>query len=163
MQTTDRTPSSESPRYLEPGWFTRNVFNRFVVVLTRLGISVWGSRELRVRGRTTGEWRTVPVNLLTHEGERYLVAPRGTTQWVRNIRVAQGGELRVGRRVEPFRATEIADAAKVAILRAYLRRWKMEVGVFFDGVDDKASDAELRAIADRHPVFRIELAAGAVA
>jgi deazaflavin-dependent oxidoreductase (nitroreductase family) len=154
MQTTD--PTSTSPRYLEPGWFTRNVFNRIVVGLTRLGLSVRGSRELRVRGRTSGEWRKNPVNVLDLDGVRYLVAPRGTTQWVRNLRVAQTGELRVGRRVEEFRATEIADDDKTDVLRSYLRRWKMEVGVFFDGVDDKASDEQMRAIADRHPVFRVE-------
>ncbi|HEV7525427.1 MAG TPA: nitroreductase/quinone reductase family protein [Acidimicrobiia bacterium] len=153
MQTTDATTTA---RYLEPGWFTRNVFNRSVVRLTRMGISVWGSRELRVRGRTSGAWRTVPVNLLTYDGRRYLVSPRGTTQWVRNLRVAQTGELRVGRRVEPFRATEIDDCEKVEILRAYLRRWKMEVGVFFEGVGPDASDDELRAIADRHPAFLVD-------
>jgi deazaflavin-dependent oxidoreductase (nitroreductase family) len=148
--------SNPAPRhYREPGWFTRNVFNRTVAVLTRVGISVWGSRELRVRGRKSGEWRTTPVNLLTYDGTKYLVAPRGETQWVRNLRVAGGGELRVGRRVETFRATEIADADKPEILRSYLRRWKMEVGVFFDGVGPDASDAELLGIAGRHPVFRI--------
>jgi deazaflavin-dependent oxidoreductase (nitroreductase family) len=146
-------------RYLEPGWFTRNIFNPTIVHLTRLGISVWGSRELRVRGRKTGEWRTVPVNLLTYEDNRYLVAPRGDTQWVRNLRVAQRGELRVGRRVEEFQAAEIADDDKVEVLRAYLRRWKMEVGVFFDGVGPDSSDDELRAIADKHPVFRVQAAA----
>ena len=147
--------TTNAPRYLQPGWFTRNVFNRIVVSLTKLGISVRGSRELRVRGRTSGTWRTVPVNPLTFEGGRYLVAPRGTTQWVRNLRVAGSGELRVGRRVEPFRATEIGDDDKVAILREYLRRWKMEVGVFFEGVGPDASDEELRTIADRHPVFHV--------
>ena len=141
--------------YQEPGWFTRNVFNRMVAVLTRLGVSVWGSRELRVRGRKSGEWRTTPVNLLTYDGTRYLVAPRGETQWVRNLRVAGAGELRVGRRVETFRATEIADADKPEILRSYLQRWRMEVGVFFEGVGPDASDDELLAIAGRHPVFRI--------
>ena len=140
-------------RYIEPGWFTRNVFNRSVRWLTRRGLSVWGSRELRVRGRSTGEWRTTPVNLLTFEGRRYLVAPRGHTQWVRNLRVAGGGELRVGRRVEEFTATELDDDAKPEVLREYLRRWKAEVGVFFDGVDASASDDELRAIAGGHPVF----------
>jgi deazaflavin-dependent oxidoreductase (nitroreductase family) len=144
-----------SARYVEPGWFTRNVFNRVVALLTRLGISVWGSRELRVRGRKSGEWRTTPVNLLTFDGARYLVAPRGTTQWVRNLRAAGGGELRVGRRVEVFRATEIADADKPPILRAYLKRWKLEVGVFFDGVDAKSSDAELRRISVDHPIFSV--------
>jgi len=155
MPTSD---SAHSTRYLEPGWFTRKIFNPTIVHLTRLGISVWGSRELRVRGRKTGEWRAVPVNLLTHEEHRYLVAPRGDTQWVRNLRVAETGELRVGRRVEAFHASEIADDDKVTVLRAYLRRWKMEVGVFFEGVGPDASDDELRAIADRHPVFRVEAA-----
>ena len=159
MNTSDIT-ATETPgrtRYLEPGWFTRKIFNPLIVQLTRAGISVRGSRELRVRGRTTGEWRTVPVNPLTHQDQRFLVAPRGNTQWVRNIRVAGTGELRVGRRVEPFRAVEIDDADKVDVLREYLRRWKMEVGVFFEGVGADASDEEMRAIADRHPVFRVEV------
>jgi deazaflavin-dependent oxidoreductase (nitroreductase family) len=142
-------------RYVEPGWFTRNVFNRAVNGLTKLGISVLGSRELRVRGRKTGEWRKVPVNLLTLEGTRYLVAPRGHTQWVRNLRASGTGELRVGRRVEAFSATELADDDKVDVLRAYLKRWKVEVGVFFGGVDASASDDELRRIAPDHPVFRL--------
>src|SRR5919204_3654572 len=72
-------------RYVVPGWFTRNVFNRLVAALTRAGISVWGSRVLEVRGRKTGEPRRTPVNLLTIEGTRDLVAPRGHTQWVRNL------------------------------------------------------------------------------
>ena len=144
------------PRYVRPGWFTKHIFNRLVSVFTRAGISVWGSRELRVRGRTTGEWRTTPVNLLTVDGTRYLVAPRGVTQWVRNLRAAGEGELRVGRRGENFVAHEIADADKMPILRAYLKRWKAEVGVFFDGVSAKSSDDELQRIAPNHPVFRIE-------
>jgi deazaflavin-dependent oxidoreductase (nitroreductase family) len=142
-------------RYIEPGWFTRTIFNPLVAALTRAGISVWGSRELRVRGRTTGAWRTTPVNLLVHDGERYLVAPRGETQWVRNLRAAGDGELRVGRRTETFRATELTDADKVPILRAYLRRWKAEVGVFFDGVSATSPEGELRRIAADHPVFRL--------
>jgi len=154
MNPTD-TQTVSAARYLEPGWFTRKIFNPTIVHLTRMGISVWGSRELRVLGRTSGEWRTVPVNLLELDGHRYLVAPRGDTQWVRNLRVAGSGELRVGRRVEAFAATEIADDHKVAVLRAYLRRWKMEVGVFFEGVGPDATDDELRAIADKHPVFQV--------
>jgi len=145
-----------SARYLEPGWFTRNVFNRLVRRLTRLGVSVRGSRELRVRGRSSGEWRSVPVNLLVIDGVQYLVAPRGTTQWVRNLRVATTGELRVGRRVEAFRAVEMADADKPRILRDYLRLWKSEVGIFFNGVSADATDDELLAIAAGYPVFVIE-------
>ncbi|MBV9121711.1 MAG: nitroreductase family deazaflavin-dependent oxidoreductase [Chloroflexi bacterium] len=141
--------------YQEPGWFTRNVFNGAVAMLTRLGVSVWGSRVLRIRGRTSGEWRTTPVNLLTHAGQRYLVAPRGETQWVRNLRVAAGGELALGSRTESFQATELPDDEKPPILRAYLKRWKAEVGVFFGGVSASSSDEELRRIAPDHPVFRI--------
>jgi deazaflavin-dependent oxidoreductase (nitroreductase family) len=141
-------------RYVEPGRGTR-VFNSVVARLTRLGVSVWGSRVLRVRGRKTGEWRSTPVNLLTIDGVRYLVAPRGTTQWVRNLRAIGTGELAVGRRVERFRATELADTDKPAVLRAYLKRWKFEVGVFFDGVGPDAADDELLRIAPGYPVFVI--------
>ncbi|MCU1399570.1 MAG: nitroreductase [Acidimicrobiales bacterium] len=144
-----------SPRYLEPGWFTRNVFNRSVRRLTRIGISVWGSRELRVLGRTSGICRSLPVNLLTVEGERYLVSPRGMTQWVRNLRVAGEGELRVGRRIEAFTMVELDDVDKPTILREYLRRWKAEVGVFFDGLSADATDAQLAEIAPGFPVFRV--------
>jgi deazaflavin-dependent oxidoreductase (nitroreductase family) len=152
---TTAAASTTGPRYLQPGWFTKNVFNRIVVGLTRLGVSVRGSRELRVRGRTSGEWRRTPVNLLEHGGRRYLVAPRGRTQWVRNLEAAGSGELRVGRRVETFRATPVADADKVDILRDYLHHWKWEVGVFFDGVGPDSTDAEIAEIAPRHPVFLI--------
>jgi deazaflavin-dependent oxidoreductase (nitroreductase family) len=147
--------SEPARRYVRPGWFTHYVFNPIVAAFTRAGVSVWGSRQLRVRGRTSGEWRTTPVNLLTFQDERYLVAPRGETQWVRNLRVAGEGELRVGRRTEAFHATELGDDEKVAVLRAYLKRWKAEVGVFFDGVSAKSPDDEIRRIAPNHPVFRL--------
>ncbi len=150
------TMSEAVEHYRQPGWFTTNVFNRAVAFLTRHGVSIWGSRELRVRGRKTGEWRTTPVNLLTVDGVEYLVAPRGETQWVRNIRVAGGGELQLGRKIQPFSVTEVTGEAKVEVLRAYLRRWKMEVGVFFDGVDADSSDEELTAIAPKHPVFEVK-------
>jgi len=142
-------------RYRRPGWFTTHVFNPLVAALTRAGLDVWGARELQVRGRTSGEWRRTPLNVLTVDDERYLVAPRGVTQWVRNLRVARHGELRLGRRRESFQAVELTDAEKPAILRAYLKRWKAEVGVFFGGVSADSSDDELRRIAPDHPVFRI--------
>jgi deazaflavin-dependent oxidoreductase (nitroreductase family) len=142
-------------RYVTPGWFTRNVFNRVVAALTRLGISVWGSRVLEVRGRKTGEPRRTPVNLLTLDGSRYLVAPRGHTQWVRNLRIAGEGELLLGRRRERFVGAELADSDKEPILRAYLKRWKWEVGQFFGGVDAESSSEELRRIAPDHPIFRV--------
>lgn len=141
--------------YQQPGWLTRNVFNRAVAALTRVGISVAGSRVLEVRGRKSGEWRRTPVNLLTLDGDRYLVSPRGDTQWVRNIRVSGEGRLVVGRRSEPITVTELSDDEKTPLLRAYLKRWSWEVGVFFGGVDADSSDEELRRIAPDHPVFRI--------
>jgi deazaflavin-dependent oxidoreductase (nitroreductase family) len=142
-------------RFQEPGWFTRNVFNRIVAALTRLGISVAGSRVLEVRGRKSGEWRRTPVNPLTFEGDRYLVSPRGHTQWVRNMRASGRGRLVLGRRTEDFTATELGDDEKPALLRSYLEKWKWEVGAFFGGVGPDAPDAELRRIAPDHPVFRI--------
>jgi deazaflavin-dependent oxidoreductase (nitroreductase family) len=118
-------------------------------------MSVWGSRVLAVKGRKSGEWRTTPVNLLEHDGRRYLVSPRGEGQWVRNLRAAGGGELRVGTKVEAFRSRELADDEKVAVLRPYLKRWKFEVGAFFDGVGPDSTDEQLLAIAPRHPVFEV--------
>ena len=119
---------------------------------------MWGSRVLRVRGRKSGEWRASPVNLLTYEGKQYLVAPRGHTQWVRNIRASGGGELVLGNKTQTFRAVEIPDDEKVPILRDYLRRWKFEVGMFFGGVSADSSSEELRKIAPDHPVFRVDRA-----
>jgi deazaflavin-dependent oxidoreductase (nitroreductase family) len=148
---------SGSPHYKAPGWFTRNVFNRLVAGLTRAGISVWGSRILEVRGRKTGNPHRTPVNVLTLDDSRYLVAPRGNTQWVRNLRVAGEGDLLVGQRREHFRATELADDAKTEILREYLRRWKWEVGQFFGGVGPESPDADLDRIAPDHPIFSIEV------
>src|ERR1700728_1618129 len=144
-----------SDHYRAPGWFTRNVFNQVVAVLTGLGVSVLGSRVLAVRGRTSGEWRTTPVNLLTSEGRRYLVAPRGETQWVRNLRAAGTGELRLGKRAESFRGRELTDEEKVPVLRAYLRRWKAEVGIFFEGTGPDSDDDQILAIAPKHPAFEV--------
>lgn len=139
-----------------PGWFTSHVFNPMIARLTRLGISMFGARVLEVRGRTSGKPRHTPVNLLSLDGERYLVAPRGETQWVRNLRVSGEGRLLVGRRGESFTAVELADEEKPPVLRAYLKRWKFEVGVFFDGVGPGTSDAEMLAAAAKHPVFKIK-------
>lgn len=144
----DSVPSAGPPRYIEPGRIDR-VFNRLTGWLTRRGLSLAGSRVLAVRGRTSGELRTIPVNVLTVDSQRYLVAPRGVTQWVRNLRAAGGeGELRLGRKVERFQAVEVADADKDAILRAYLDRWKWEVGRFFEDSDDIDPAA--------FPVFRLD-------
>lgn len=102
--------------------------------------------------------RCMTSSQLTLDGARYLVAPRGVTQWVRNLRAAGGGELALGRAVERFRAVELADDQKIDILRSYLRRWKFEVGAFFDGVGPDSPEEDFRRIAPHHPVFRIDVA-----
>ena len=143
------------PKYQKPGWATKNIFNAMLMAAMRLGISARGSRMLYVRGRKSGEWRATPVNPLEFDGARYLVAPRGETQWVRNIRAAGGGELRLGSKRTAFRADEIPDEQKPAILRAYLKLWSMETGIFFEGVKHDSPDEEVQRIAPLHPVFRV--------
>ena len=142
--------------YSRPGFFTTRVLNPTVKFLTgRLGLSMKGAGVLSVQGRKTGEWRSTPVNPLSLAGQRYLVAPRGETQWVRNIRVSRTGRITLGRKTETVHVEEVADGEKPPILRAYLREWAWEVGRFFGGVDADASEADLARIAPRHPVFRI--------
>lgn len=145
------------PHYRKPGWFTRNVFNKLVAALTGAGFSVMGSRVLEVRGRKSGLPRRTPVNLLSLDGREYLVAPRGETEWVRNVRAA-GGQLDLllrGRR-QSYLGRELSGDEKVPVLRAYLKRWKAEVGIFFEGVGPDSTDDQLRAIAPRHPAFLLE-------
>jgi hypothetical protein len=98
----------------------------------------------------------VPVNPLSIERGRYLVAPRGNTEWVRNIRVSKAAELRHRGKAEPIRVAELSDDEKPPVLREYLRNWRWEVGKFFDGVSEHSPDEDLRRIAPDHPVFRIE-------
>ena len=147
--------ADQSRRYLAPGWFTRTVFNPTVALATKAGLSVAGSRVLTVRGRTSGEPRSTVVNLLTLDGQRYLVSPRGHTQWVKNLRASGEGELRVGRRSERFTAEELADEKKLPVLRAYLKQWKWEVGRFFEGLDHTSPDAVVAAAAPGFPAFRV--------
>jgi deazaflavin-dependent oxidoreductase (nitroreductase family) len=146
--------AESQPRYVVPDRGTK-IFNAVVAWLTRRGVSIYGSRVLAVRGRKSGEWRTTPVNPLNLDGERYLIAPRGNTQWVRNMRVAGGGELRLGRKVEKFTATELPVEDRPRVLRAYLKKWKFEVGMFFQGVGPDATEDKMLAIAPDHPVFLI--------
>ena len=130
-------------------------FNRVVAWLTRHGVSLMGSRVLTVAGRRTGAPRSTPVNLLTLDGERYLVAPRGTTAWVRNVRASGTAQLSVGRRVEQVDVAELPVAERVPVIREYLRRWGWEVGRFVEGLSRTSSDEEIAAVAAGFPVFRL--------
>jgi deazaflavin-dependent oxidoreductase (nitroreductase family) len=127
-------------RYLKPGWLISRVANP---LLMRLRVVP----TLHVRGRTTGQRRSVPVNVLELDGERYLVSPRGETDWVRNLRAAGGGELEYGRRrTQSFTAVEVPDEEKPRLIGAYLDRWGNQVRSQFEALPEPAD----------HPVFRIE-------
>ncbi|MEV6997234.1 nitroreductase/quinone reductase family protein [Streptomyces sp. NPDC093982] len=130
-------------------------FNSVVGWLARHGFSIAGTAEMSVRGRKSGTMQRIPVNPHTYEGTQYLVSARGHSQWVRNMRAAGGGELRVGRKLRQFSAVEIPDEMKLPILRTYLEKWGWEVNQYFDGVTAKSSDEEIIAAAPDHPVFRI--------
>lgn len=126
-------------RYLKPGFVVARLLNPLLMTLRLVP-------TLAVRGRKSGEWRTVPVNVLERDGTKYLVAPRGDTQWARNLRANARGELRTRRGVEPFTAVELPDADKPPIIDAYLQRWGSQVKSQFRELPDPAD----------HPVFRIE-------
>ena len=127
-------------RYLKPGFVVSRVLNP---LLMKLGFVP----TLAVRGRKSGEWRTVPVNVLEADGTRYLVAPRGDTQWARNLRASGRGELRTRRGVEPFTAVEVSDPGeKAPLIEAYLEKWGTQVKSQFRELPDPAE----------HPVFRLE-------
>ena len=96
---------------------------------------------------------------MTLDGERYLVSPRGNTQWVRNVRAAGGGELALGRRTEEVVLTELPAGERAPVLRVYLDRWGWEVGRFVEGLTKDSTDAELEAAAPGFPVLRVTPAA----
>jgi len=135
------------------------VMNALVKGLSRMGISAFGAKELVVTGRTSGQPHSTPVNPLEVDGRCYLVAPRGQTQWVRNVRHHPGVVLRSGRTQASYTVHEVHGADAVPVMRHYLKRWAWEVGKFFpEGVTATSTDAEIEAIVAAHPVFRLEKA-----
>jgi deazaflavin-dependent oxidoreductase (nitroreductase family) len=148
------SPEDNPARYARPSRADR-VTARLLRVLVGVGLGPWGARELRVPGRRSGLERRTVVNVLKSGDERYLVAPRGNTEWVRNLRATGHGELRLGRRTERFEAVELADAAKAPVIQAYLRRWAFEVGRFFEGLGKSPTVDEVNKVAGGFPVFRV--------
>ncbi|OBG19785.1 nitroreductase/quinone reductase family protein [Mycobacterium sp. 852002-51057_SCH5723018] len=141
-------------RYEDPNRAARAA-NTVIRWLADLGISIAGTRALRVRGRTSGKRRAVVVNLLTVDGTDYLVSPRGNTQWARNVRAA--GVVEVGSRWRPKRArvSEVDDAAKPELLRRYLARWYWQVKGYVAGLTPDSTDEQLLAAAPSIPVFAL--------
>jgi deazaflavin-dependent oxidoreductase (nitroreductase family) len=131
--------------------------NRALMWLLRRGVPVAGARVMTVRGRSTGQPRHTPVNPVTVDGGLYLVAPRGHVQWTRNLRAAGEVELRRGRTVRRYTATEVPEQDRPAVLRAYYRRFKAEVARYFagDGITADSTEADWRAVAGNYPVFRL--------
>jgi hypothetical protein len=144
-------------RYEEPNRAARAA-NAAIRWLAEMGISIAGTRALRVRGRKSGKQRGVVINLLTVDSVDYLVSPRGNTQWARNVRAAGVVEMGPRWRSERFRVTEVDDAAKPEVLRRYLARWYWQVKGYVAGLTPESSDEQLRAAAPSIPVF--VLAAG---
>ncbi len=141
-------------RYQEPNRVERAA-TAVIRSLAELGISIAGTRALRVRGRRTGKQRAVVINLLTIDGVDYLVAPRGNTQWVRNVRAAGFVEVGPRWRRQRARVSEVDDAAKPDVLRRYLARWYRQVKDYVGGLTPDSSDEQLRAAAATIPVFRL--------
>ncbi len=139
-------------RYEEPNRAARAA-NAVIRGLAELGVSIAGTTALRVRGRKSGKSRGVVVNLLTVDGVNYLVAPRGNTQWVRNVRAA--GVVEVGPRWRRRTAavSEVEDAAKPEVLRRYLRRWYWQVKDYVGGLTPDSGDEQFLAAAPTIPVF----------
>ncbi len=143
------------PEYKRPGFLTTNVLNKVMILATKVGLSPSGAYTLAVAGRTSGNVRTMPVNPLTFEGKRYLVAPRGDTHWVRNLRAAGTAELRLGRKKESIHVAEVVDGEKAPILKAYLDRWGSVTATHF-GVPKTYTAADIERIVPRSPVFVIQ-------
>jgi deazaflavin-dependent oxidoreductase (nitroreductase family) len=149
-----------STRYEEPNRVAR-AGNAVIRWLAELGVSIAGTRALRVRGRKTGKSRAVVINLLTVDGVDYLVSPRGNTQWARNVRAAAVVEMGPRWRRRRVRASEVDDAAKPELLRRYLARWYWQVKGCVGGLTPDSSDEQLRAVAPTIPVFALAKAGAA--
>ena len=146
--------SSSTPYYLKGSPLNVRL-NSVIGWLARHGISLAGTAELSVKGRKSGAMQRVPVNPHTHEGGQYLVSARGHSQWVRNMRAAHGGELRVGRKVRTFTAVGRPAAEKLPLRRADVGKWGGEGNQYLArGAAAAPTDAEILACAGDHPVFR---------
>ena len=141
-------------RYDEPNLAAR-AGNEVIRWLAEAGVSIAGTRALRVRGRKTGKLRGVVINLLSVDGRDYVVSPRGNTQWARNARAAGSVETGPRWRSRVVRITEVADDAKPQLLRRYLDRWYWEVKGHVGGLTPESTDDEMRAAASSIPVFEL--------
>lgn len=141
-------------RYEEPNRVARAA-NAVIRWLAEMGISIAGTRAIRVRGRKSGKPRAVVINLLTVDGVDYLVSPRGDTQWARNVRAAGVVEVGPRWRSRVARVNEVDDAAKPDLLRRYLARWYWQVKDYVAGLTPDSSDEQMLTAAPTIPVFAL--------
>ncbi len=154
-EATGETVETVGRRYLAPNGFGRRVVNPLASGLAMLGASTGSLHRLTVVGRHSGVAHSVPVSPVDLDGVRYLVAPRGETDWVLNLRSVGELTLRSGRRTQRYEASELREGT-VAVLREYLTRYRGMVGQFFEPLDERSSDEAFAAVADGYPVFRLQ-------
>jgi len=144
--------TSEAPfQALSP---IERLFNAAIGALVGLGLGPAHMRVLEVRGRRSGTLYTLPVDLLTFDGGLYLVAPRGQTQWVRNVAASEAIVLRRGRRRQRYALRALADGERPPVLKAYLDRFRREVARFFPVPPDSPVEAFV-PLAARYPAFAL--------
>jgi len=142
-----------APRFVRPGAMER-VFNRLFGALIGAGLGLPHHFVLEVRGRKSGRLYATPVDVTTLGSRRYLVAPRGETQWVRNARGCGEVALRRGSRRETLALRELADAEKPEVLKAYLDAFKTSVKRFFPVPPGSPPEA-FRPLCASYPVFEL--------
>lgn len=130
--------------------------NAAVGRLVRLGAAPRDCQELLVAGRTSGRVTARPVNVLRIDDARFLLSPRGRTQWVRNVRAGSAVSLRRGRRTEAVALVEVDDAGKPDLIRDYLRKWGWQVSGLVGGLTADSSDDEILAAAPGLPMFEVQ-------
>ena len=148
---------ANSNRYLKPDFASQRLVNPLMRGLVRLGFAPSDGATLQVRGRITGEWRTVIVNIMEIDGRQILVAPRGHTQWVRNLRTAGDGRIRSKGRRSAFTAIEIDDETNGPLLQEYLTRYTKYVQGYFGDITPDSSDETFAAAANGFPIFEITM------
>jgi deazaflavin-dependent oxidoreductase (nitroreductase family) len=138
--------------------FATRMRDSLLMTLQRAGVNMGTMSLLTVRGRKSGQPHTVPVRLVEQDGQRWLVAPYGPVQWVRNLRVAGQATLTRGRRSEAISVTELPAGEAAPILKQYLIH-VADIRPYFDVTRDSSLEAfELEA--PRHPVFHITPVSG---
>ena len=140
--------------FLEPSPLDRT-FNKIFGLLVGLGLALDHNYLLETRGRTTGRAHSTPVNVLDLRGRRFLVAPRGRTQWVRNAEAAGEVMLKRGRQRRRFSLRTLPEGERPEILREYLDRYRLTVQRYFPVKAGSAASA-FAEIANRYPVFELE-------